>query len=439
MHFQALVSLAFLFRLGNTAVLEKRFTGGASATGTVDPNVASDCTYWVNSVTSGDTCQSVADYFGLSVGDIVSWNPSLSTTDCTLNQGWSYCVEAAPVKTTATTKKTTTTTTTFATITSSATQSTTQSTTQVPSTTTTTSTSTAGNPLPTQAGLISTCNALHLVESGDYCQGIQTSFGNFTLSQFYSWNPSVKSDCTGLQAGYYVCIGVGGSTAPTTTTTTAATTTSATNMPQQTGIASTCNKYHLVSDGDTCDVIVAKYGIALSNFYAWNPAIGSSCSSLWLGYYVCAGVSGTTTTQKTTTTTATTTSAATGPLPTQSGINPDCTTYYKAQAGDSCWSIVNEKYTYLSSDQFIWWNPAVGGTCTNLQVGYYYCVATNNLEPMPNTIGTCKKWYLVASGDSCWSIQQKYGITAASFNQWNSYVGSTCSSLWLGYYVCVGV
>jgi hypothetical protein len=59
--------------------------------------------------------------------------------------------------------------------------------------------------------------------------------------------------------------------------------------PQQPDVVSTCNKYHLVESGDGCASIVSKYGISLSNFYNWNPAVGSSCGSLWLGYYVCVG------------------------------------------------------------------------------------------------------------------------------------------------------
>jgi hypothetical protein len=44
-------------------------------------------------------------------------------------------------------------------------------------------------PSPTQSGLISTCDAYYFVESGDYCSGIVSKFGNFTATQFYNWNP----------------------------------------------------------------------------------------------------------------------------------------------------------------------------------------------------------------------------------------------------------
>jgi hypothetical protein len=58
-------------------------------------------------------------------------------------------------------------------------------------------------------------------------------------------------------------------------------------------MASNCNKFHDVVSGDTCAAIAAAAaGISLTNFYTWNPAVGSSCSMLDLGDYVCIHVIG---------------------------------------------------------------------------------------------------------------------------------------------------
>ncbi|KAI9043451.1 uncharacterized protein KD926_003602 [Aspergillus affinis] len=138
-------SLALILALlgsANAATIELQFANGDSATGKTDPDVNSGCTYWANSIESTDTCAALEDYFGITTAQLVSWNPSLSTTDCTLNKGWSYFVEAPAIKPT-TTKKTTTTTTTKAT--------TTTSTTLKPTTTTTTTTKPGVHPLPSQA------------------------------------------------------------------------------------------------------------------------------------------------------------------------------------------------------------------------------------------------------------------------------------------------
>ncbi|PYI09360.1 hypothetical protein BO78DRAFT_437930 [Aspergillus sclerotiicarbonarius CBS 121057] len=310
-------------------------------------------------------------------------------------------------------------------------------------------TTAASGPSPTQTGLISTCDAFYYVQPGDSCWAIANSYSNFTLNEFYSWNPAVKTDCSGLQSDYYVCIGVAGSTTAASSTTLPATTTSSATptgsyLPQQTGIASNCDDYYYVQHGDTCSAIATNHDISLSNFYTWNPAVGTTCSGLEADYWVCVGVSGgnsaTTTTPPTTTTSIPTTSTTgTAPSPTQSGLVADCSTYYPAKSGDSCWSIVNDEYTYLTTSLFEQWNPAMGSDCSNLQIGYYYCVATQDQAPMPDMISTCTKWHLVASGDNCWSIEQGAGISASDFASWNPYVGSSCANLWLGYYVCVGV
>ncbi|KAI2819742.1 hypothetical protein CBS147343_2997 [Aspergillus niger] len=282
---------------------------------------------------------------------------------------------------------------------------------------------------------------------------IVDSYGNFTFSQFYSWNPAVKSDCSGLQPDFYVCIGVAGSTTvasqttfPATTTPSAATSTGS-YLPEQTGIASSCmplppptvssisagieneykpgNKYYYVQHGDTCSDIATNHDISLNDFYSWNPAVGTTCSDLEADYWVCVGVSGgatattTTSTSASTSTVSSTTPTSNAPSPTQSGLVGDCSTYYEAKSGDSCWSIVNDKYTYLTTSLSEEWNPAVGSDCSNLQPGYYYCVATQKQAPMPDTIDTCKKWHLVSDGDNCWSIEQDAGVTASQFNTWN--------------------
>jgi LysM repeat protein len=76
---------------------------------------------------------------------------------------------------------------------------------------------------------------------------------------------------------------------PTTTTTTKGNGV-ATPTPIQTGMTGSCNKFYKVVDGDSCETIAKKADITLANFYAWNKGVGSSCKTLWLGYYVCTGV-----------------------------------------------------------------------------------------------------------------------------------------------------
>ncbi|GAB1211410.1 hypothetical protein ATERTT37_000524 [Aspergillus terreus] len=202
------------------------------------------------------------------------------------------------------------------------------------------------------------------------------------------------------------------------------------------------DEWFYVVNGTSCQDVLDKYSLSISQFYSWNPAVGPTCTNLWLETYVCVGTSASATitpTKSTLTTSATPTASSTSdvPSPHQSGIASDCVQYYMAQSGDSCWSIVNQKFTWLTQDQFVKWNPALGTSCA-LLADEYYCVAVKTAQPMPGTISTCAKWHLAVSGDGCWAIEQEYGITAAQFNLWNPQVGSDCAGLWLGYYVCVG-
>lgn len=146
------------------------------------------------------------------------------------------------------------------------------------------------------------------------------------------------------------------------------------------------------------------------------------------------------------------------PSPSQTGITKSCTDFYVAEMGDTCYSIAN-KYKTFTPDQFIEWNPSVGAGCTNIYVGYNYCVAVvkNTTPPStsspappdpsptkdvpapvhPGTIASCKKHHLVSRWDTCLSIGETYGITHLDFHKWNPSIGHDCKNLWAGYRVCV--
>lgn len=58
---------------------------------------------------------------------------------------------------------------------------------------------------------------------------------------------------------------------------------------------------------------------------------------------------------------------------------------------------------------------------------------------MPGIATNCKKYYKVASGNTCETIQAAKGITLAQIRAWNTMVNAGCTNLWLDYYICVGV
>ncbi|PWW71787.1 Carbohydrate-Binding Module Family 50 protein [Tuber magnatum] len=264
--------------------------------------------------------------------------------------------------------------------------------------------------------------------------------------------------------------------------------------PTQPGQPAGCNKWHLVVAGENCQIIVDKHpGLTLAQFLEWNTGAGSGCTTLWADTYACVGVSSSEapkTTPPTTPpstnpptsppisppTTPVPTGGASKPSPVQDGQPSDCNGWYLAKYGDDCNSIACLYNLTLS--EFVTLNPAVGSQCANLSLSYYVCIsrscppkqapttmktstvptaphspapttpqnptptAPQNQAPTPVQAGvppSCNKWYFVVSGDTCAAIATSKGISLAVFYTWNPSVGSTCASLWLGYYVCVGV
>jgi hypothetical protein len=57
----------------------------------------------------------------------------------------------------------------------------------------------------------------------------------------------------------------------------------------QDAVNPSCQKWHVVVEGDGCWAITHTAGIALENFYKWNPGV-EECANLYPDYAVCVGV-----------------------------------------------------------------------------------------------------------------------------------------------------
>ncbi|KAK3934138.1 hypothetical protein QBC46DRAFT_274422 [Diplogelasinospora grovesii] len=202
-------------------------------------------------------------------------------------------------------------------------------------------TTTNGAPGPTQSGEPSNCDAWYLVQANDTCDAVVSKYGNFTLAQFYSWNPAVGSSCQYLDPGYAVCIGVSSSGSSSSSFISASKTTSSagptTTAPSPT-LPSTdpqCTSYYYVEPNDSCYNIEQEYDISADEFNAWNPFVGSDCANLWASEYICIGAPYTSSTSSTTTTSAT----ATAPSPLEPSTDPECTQWHYVVSGDTCYAL----------------------------------------------------------------------------------------------------
>ncbi|CAK7205411.1 hypothetical protein SEUCBS139899_008182 [Sporothrix eucalyptigena] len=223
----------------------------------------------------------------------------------------------------------------------------------------------------------------------------------------------------------------------------------------------TCSLSLPASAGDTCSSFAAEWGLTEAAFTSLNPS--AVCPNLVAGTSYC--VVGTVVTTTATTTTHATTTTTTHPASPTSTLPTvvDCTLSTAASDGDTCQSFALE--WGVTATKFESLNPGV--TCPGaLVAGQSYCVVgtvvTVSVQPSKTTTTTtspstvvwatgapsptqsglaasCTNYYLVASGDSCSTIEARFNITAAEFAAWNPAVGTTCSNLLPNYYVCAGV
>ncbi|TVY81775.1 LysM domain-containing protein [Lachnellula suecica] len=139
----------------------------------------------------------------------------------------------------------------------------------------------------------SDCSATYLVQSGDTCQSIAAIYNNFTLSQFYYWNPDVGQTCFGLQAYVPVCIDTPWYTfvPPVQAADGTVEAASAVPVPIMPSITSNCTKFELAGGGYRVDTIVAQNNITEDDFLSWNAYIDKTNPVAWEGYWVCVSVS----------------------------------------------------------------------------------------------------------------------------------------------------
>ncbi|OAA63388.1 peptidoglycan-binding protein [Niveomyces insectorum RCEF 264] len=180
-------------------------------TAPVQPGIAANCISWWL-VKNTDTCDIITTANSITLEQFLAWNPDVGngSNNCTqLVPDYDVCVLVEGLEPGGN-----------QTITSRPPGNSTSPTSSVPPTrTTSTKTSTrpggSNTPVPVQSGMVQGCKRFYFVEPNDGCWAISNS-AKIDLNDFYKWNPAVRTDCTLLQAGYYVCIGLGG---PATTIT----------------------------------------------------------------------------------------------------------------------------------------------------------------------------------------------------------------------------
>ncbi|KAJ5085779.1 hypothetical protein N7532_010550 [Penicillium argentinense] len=131
----------------------------------MNPTVRKDCS-GLSIGGQDDSCVDIATNHDISPGSFYEWNPAVKS-DCSGLQTNEYVCVGIKAATTGTDIVT---------------------------------------PYPIQTGIISTCDKFYKVLADDSCSDIANE-NDIPLPSFYDWNPAVKSNCAGLQAKEYVCVG----------------------------------------------------------------------------------------------------------------------------------------------------------------------------------------------------------------------------------------
>ncbi|KAF2007436.1 carbohydrate-binding module family 50 protein [Amniculicola lignicola CBS 123094] len=379
---------------------------------------------------------------------------------------------------------------------------------------------------PVHPGQPSNCNGWHTVVFGDNCQSVARRYG-ISMQQFLAWNPAVSSDCLSnfwLESAYCVRVSQSSSKPATSTsvsrvvsqkTSTSAAQTTTTSAPKTSSISvsktstpfnstysilnpitswnvsatstdkiypptktlagqmTICNSWHRVVPGDTCELLVSKFGLgSVDVLTSWNPAANEDCGMLIADYWVCVGVQ-----QQTGNTdlvwetlqpgfteppeptkyipiTLSTADSSFTPVPSHGPMPSNCKVFHQTTADQNCNDLV-KLYGYFSEQQFMAWNPALNGNCQGLWLDTWYCVgafadieyplpAHQTIKPTAGNIPSgypsdCTRWYQTTGDETCDLIALMFGsFSKADFVKWNPSVFSDCGGIVSQAWYCVG-
>ncbi|KAL0929844.1 LysM domain-containing protein [Colletotrichum truncatum] len=373
------------------------------------------------------TCANLLSYNKITLEELFKWNPGVKS-DCTGLQAGTWACVGVIGGTTTTTR---------------------------PATTTKPANG-IETPSPIQSGMVKNCNKFHDIKTTTTCANL-LSYNKITLEELFKWNPAVKSDCTGLQAGTWACVGVIGGT---TTTARPSTTTKPANgietpSPIQAGMVKNCNKFHDIKETTTCANLLSYNKITLADLYKWNPGVKSDCTGLQAGTWACVGVIGGSTTPAPPPTTTKPANGIDTPSPIQSGMVKNCNKFHNIKSTTTCANLLS--YNKITLADLYKWNPGVKSDCTGLQADTWACVGviggTNKpttttkagngvATPTPIQAGmtkNCKKFHFIKSTTTCENLLSYNKITMAQLFAWNPAVKKDCTGLWEDTWACVGV
>ncbi|KAF7921202.1 uncharacterized protein EAE98_008628 [Botrytis deweyae] len=211
----------------------------------------------------------------------------------------------------------------------------------------------------------------------------------------------------------------------------------------------------LERDINKCDWVAGIEEITLANFLSWNPSLAAqdptNCT-LSPGYRYCIQRYKPTPTIVPTSTSINNPFIAATATDAPPGTAKNCDAYGSMYGGDiediTCDNTL--KFYAIDLPKFYALNPWVNSDCSGFYSGLNstsfrsFCVGTSSsaasAPPAPaqsGIVSTCSEFYTVQPGDTCPSIELRYGILFEQFLAWNPAVLQNCTLLIIGDSVCV--
>jgi len=79
----------------------------------------------------------------------------------------------------------------------------------------------------------------------------------------------------------------------------------------------------------------------------------------------------------------------------------------------------------------------IGSSLSNTGGASSFSAPSSSADVYLGATSSCQEWHTVVSGDNCWVLGQQYSVSLSQLQSWNSGLDGACSNLWLGYQYCV--
>ncbi|KKK15187.1 hypothetical protein P175DRAFT_0484891 [Aspergillus ochraceoroseus IBT 24754] len=184
------------------------------------------------------------------------------------------------------------------------------------------------------------------------------------------------------------------------------------------------------SGASSCDAeTIGELTSAVSSAFSENAGLGDSTTTSSSSTTVAAA---TTTVAATTTTTTTVATTTTAPATTTTAAPTTSTTTVTSTSTTTSITTVTATVVPIPAT-----TSTTPSSTTATSVASSSSASSTAAPIYPYATSSCQKYYTVQEGDYCLKVEAKVGITAAQLLEWNTGLDEACTNLWLGYQYCI--